>query len=92
MPINERKEATGMQKIRNFTVLPALPESLKGLRAIAHNMFWSWNPEFIELFRQIDPEKWEQCGHNPVKMLGTVNQSRLNDLAGLQGFLLLCFH
>ncbi|MBU2595983.1 MAG: alpha-glucan family phosphorylase [Planctomycetes bacterium] len=76
-----------MQKIRNFTVLPSLPETLKGLRAIAHNMFWSWNPEFVELFRQIDPEKWEQCGHNPVKLLGTVNQSRFNDLATMQGFI-----
>ena len=76
-----------MQKIRNFTVLPSLPEQLKGLRAIAHNMFWSWNPEFIELFRQIDSEKWEQSGHNPVKLLGTVSQSRLNDLATMQGYI-----
>ncbi|MGD0784671.1 MAG: alpha-glucan family phosphorylase [Sedimentisphaerales bacterium] len=76
-----------MQKIRNFTVLPSLPEQLKGLRAIAHNMFWSWNPEFIELFRQIDSEKWEQSGHNPVKLLGTVSQSRLNDLAAMQGYI-----
>jgi starch phosphorylase len=76
-----------MQKIRNFTVLPSLPEPLKGLRTIAHNMFWSWNPEFIELFRQIDPEKWEQCAHNPVKLLGIVNQSRFDDLAAMQGFI-----
>ncbi|HBG26386.1 MAG TPA: alpha-glucan phosphorylase [Phycisphaerales bacterium] len=76
-----------MQKIRNFTVLPALPESLLGLRDIANNMFWSWNYEFIELFRQIDPEKWEQCGHNPVKLLGSVNQNRLNDLSTMQGYI-----
>jgi starch phosphorylase len=76
-----------MQKIRNFTVLPALPEALKPLRTIAGNMFWSWNPEIIELFRQIDPEKWNQYGHNPVKLLGTVSQSRLNDLSTKQGYL-----
>jgi starch phosphorylase len=76
-----------MQKIRNFTVLPALPEALKPLRTIAGNMFWSWNPEIIELFRQLDPEKWNQCGHNPVKLLGTVSQSRLNDLSTKQGYL-----
>jgi len=76
-----------MQKIRNFTVLPSLPEALKPLRTIAHNMFWSWNPEIIELFRQIDPEKWQQSGHNPIKMLGIVNQSRLNDLSTKQGYL-----
>ncbi len=87
MTINRVKESKIMQKIRNFTVLPSLPEQLKGLRAIAHNMFWSWNPEFIELFRQIDSEKWEQSGHNPVKLLGTVSQSRLNDLAAMQGYI-----
>jgi len=87
MTIIRVKESKIMQKIRNFTVLPSLPEQLKGLRAIAHNMFWSWNPEFIELFRQIDPEKWELCGHNPVKLLGTVSQSRLNDLASMQGYI-----
>ncbi|MGA2915874.1 MAG: alpha-glucan family phosphorylase [Sedimentisphaerales bacterium] len=76
-----------MPRIRNFTVLPALPETLRPLRDIAQNMFWSWNPEFIELFRQIDPEKWEQSGHNPVKLLGMVNQSRFNDLAEKQGFI-----
>ncbi|MDD5134370.1 MAG: alpha-glucan family phosphorylase, partial [Phycisphaerae bacterium] len=76
-----------MQKIRNFTVLPALPDTLKPLRKIAGNMFWSWNPEIVELFRQIDPEKWNQCGHNPVKLLGTVSQSRLNDLSTKQGYL-----
>ena len=76
-----------MQKIRNFTVLPSLPESLRLLKVIAHNMFWSWNPEFIELFRQIDQEKWEQCGHNPVKLLGLVSQTRFNDLAAKQGYI-----
>ncbi|MGB8227070.1 MAG: alpha-glucan family phosphorylase, partial [Sedimentisphaerales bacterium] len=75
-----------MPRIRNFTVLPALPEALKGLRVIAQNMFWSWNPEIIELFRQIDPEKWEQSGHNPIRLLGLVSQTRLNDLAEKQGF------
>lgn len=75
-----------MQRIRSFTVLPALPEPLKVLRAVAGNMYWSWNPEFIDLFRQIDPEKWNQCGHNPVKLLGSVNQIRLDDLASKQGF------
>ncbi|MBN1787150.1 MAG: alpha-glucan family phosphorylase [Sedimentisphaerales bacterium] len=76
-----------MQKIRNFTVLPSLPQSLKALRTIAHNMFWCWNPEFAELFRQIDHDRWHACGHNPVKLLGTVSQSRLNDLAAKQGFI-----
>jgi starch phosphorylase len=76
-----------MLRIRNYTVLPALPEPLKSLEAIAGNLFWSWNPEFIDLFERIDSSLWNSCGHNPVKMLGNIPQERLNALAENQGFL-----
>lgn len=76
-----------MQKVRSFTVLPSVPDSLQNLKVIAKNMYWSWNSEFIELFRRIDANLWESCGHNPVKLLGTVTQARLEDLAGNDGFL-----
>ncbi len=76
-----------MLRIRNYTVLPALPETLKGLEIIAGNLFWSWNPEFIDLFERIDSNLWNSCGHNPVKMLGNIPQERLNALAENQGFL-----
>ncbi|AQT68632.1 Maltodextrin phosphorylase [Anaerohalosphaera lusitana] len=75
-----------MQKVRTFTVTPSLPEPLKGLKDIAMNLFWTWNPEFAELFRRIDYNLWKQSGHNPVKMLGTVSQARLEDLANNEGF------
>ena len=47
-----------MPNVRSFTVLPALPKPLKDLELIARNMFWVWNPEFIELFRRIDNNLW----------------------------------
>ena len=76
-----------MSRVRSFTVLPALPDSLKDLEIIARNMFWSWNPEFVELFRRIDGNLWAACGHNPVKLLGNISQERLEALAENQGFL-----
>jgi starch phosphorylase len=76
-----------MPSVRSFTVLPAIPESLKGLEALAKNLFWSWNPQFIELFKRIDPVLWAACGHNPVKLIGTVSQSRLEALAANESFL-----
>ena len=75
-----------MAKVRSFTVLPSLPEKLKDLKTVAKNMFWSWNSEYVELFRRIDPGLWETCGHNPVKILGCVPQSRLEELADNDGF------
>lgn len=76
-----------MPSVRTFTVLPALPDSLKGLEAIAKNMFWSWNPDLTELFKRIDSNLWTACGHNPVKLLCHVSQSRLEDLSQNRSFL-----
>lgn len=76
-----------MPKVRSFTVLPALPDTLKVLEAIARNLFWSWNADFIELFKRIDSDLWTACGNNPVKLLASLSQERLDDLAKNQGFL-----
>jgi len=76
-----------MPNVLSFTVLPALPDSLKNLEIIARNMFWTWNPEFVELFKRIDGNLWTACNHNPVEFLGKVSQSRLEALAENQGFL-----
>ncbi len=76
-----------MPSVRSFTVLPALPDLLKDLELIAKNVFWSWNPELVELFKRIDSNLWLACSHNPVKMLGNISQAKLESLAENQGFL-----
>jgi starch phosphorylase len=50
-------------------------------------MYWSWNSDLLELFRRIDSNLWSACGHNPVKLLGSVSQEKLEDLSKNQGFL-----
>ncbi|MBN1506965.1 MAG: alpha-glucan family phosphorylase, partial [Sedimentisphaerales bacterium] len=76
-----------MPSVRSFTVLPALPESLRELDVLANNLLWSWNPQISELFRRIDPALWIASGHNPVKLLGTVSQERLEALSTDESFL-----
>ncbi len=75
-----------MPSVRSFMVLPALPDSLKDLEFIARNMYWSWNLDFVQLFKRIDSKLWKACGHNPVKLLGSVSQQKLETLAENQGF------
>ena len=75
-----------MPGVHTFTVLPALPESLKDLEFIARNMFWCWNLEIVSLFNRIDSNLWKAWWHNPVKLLGAVSQQRLNELAENRGF------
>ncbi len=70
-----------MNQIRNFVVLPAVPEPLKPVGELAHNLWWTWNPEAIELFRRLDVDLWRQLKHNPVAMLAQMRQERLERLA-----------
>lgn len=73
--------------IRKFNVVPYLPEKLAPLMEIAQNMWWVWNFEAIELFRRLDVDLWREVEHNPVKMLGTVPQKILDEMASSESFL-----
>ncbi len=70
-----------------FNVVPNLPEELAPLKELAYNLWHAWNPEALTLFMRVDRELWEKCNHNPVLMLGRVEQDRLNKLANDDGFL-----
>lgn len=37
--------------------------------ALARNLWWTWHPEVINLFRDLDPIRWRQLDHNPVALL-----------------------
>ncbi len=75
-----------MKAIQTFTVTPSLPEPLAPLRELAYNLRWAWNHDAIELFRRLDDDLWEAT-HNPVIMLGTIDQARLEKAAEDPGFL-----
>jgi len=36
---------------------------------LGNNLWWSWQPEVVNLFRDIDPVRWSQLDHNPVLLL-----------------------
>ena len=76
-----------MRPLRTFTVEPSLPEILTPLLEIAHNVWWSWHGDALDLFRRLDPVSWESCYHNPVAMLGRIDQQRLTEVAKDDGFL-----
>jgi starch phosphorylase len=76
-----------MRPICTFTIVPSLPTKLERLRDLAYNLWWAWNLEAIDLFRRLDRQLWEDSGHNPVLMLGTIKQERLEEAADDEGFL-----
>jgi len=73
-------------KVR-YRVVPNLSPQLEALRRLAYNVCFSWKDEIWDLFQRIDPKLWAECKHNPVLMLGLVNQERLDELTRDQGFL-----
>jgi glycogen phosphorylase len=76
-----------MKPLRTFRVIPYLPPALESLRFLAYNLHFSWNVETRTLFRRMDPDLWDACGHNPVALLGQIRQERLDELAEDPGFL-----
>src|SRR5215472_13884827 len=75
------------RSLRTFAVLPHLPERLQALQKLAYNMWWCWNHEASALFRRIDVEAWESLDHSPVKLLGALDQTRVEQLLHDDGFL-----
>lgn len=75
-----------MKAIRRFTVRSVLPEALSGLEELSLNLRWSWHPSTTDLFEQMDPDLWQACGADPVRMLGEISAERLSELASDNAF------
>ncbi len=76
-----------MKPVQTFTVVPSLPPRLERLRELAYNLYWSWDHYTRDFFRRLDRELWEETKHNPVLMLGRIDQERLSAAERDVGFL-----
>ena len=68
-----------MYVFNRITVNPQLPKRIGRITEIANNLWWSWNTDFLGLFKMIDIDLWERCNKNPVKFLKSVDQQRLEN-------------
>jgi starch phosphorylase len=59
----------------------ALPEPLRALGRLAWNYWWSWAADGAAVFRDLDPGVWEECEHNPRRLLAEVPEFRLMQMA-----------
>ncbi|HEY0406818.1 MAG TPA: DUF3417 domain-containing protein, partial [Pyrinomonadaceae bacterium] len=73
--VSEQVESRAAQKSR------ILPSSLRALERLAWNYWWSWAPDGGTLFRDLDPSVWEECEHNPRRLLAEVSEFRLMQMA-----------
>ena len=65
---------------KEVTVKSRIPVELEKLSEIARNICWAWNFEATELFRDLDPELWKECGQNPVLLLERMSYEKLEAL------------
>ena len=76
-----------MYIFNRLTVVPKLPERIKGIQEIAENLWWCWNTESLKLFKKIDKELWERLEKNPIKFLKQISQTKLEEVAKDEEFL-----
>ena len=68
-----------MHKIGRIKVTTAIP-ALLGLKDLSCNLWWTWNSEAIDLFRDIDLVLWESltailCGFSSRSAPGNLRKS-----------------
>lgn len=51
------------------------------LRALAQNLWWTWHPEVISIFTDLDPHVWRQVEHNPMAFLNRVTPEVIEERA-----------
>lgn len=88
--INKKKEQiarvlTGSSSttplLRMVTAVAELPPALSRLRELATNLWWAWQHDAKQLFIDINPEKWNALGHNPVLVIEQADPDRLLELS-----------
>jgi starch phosphorylase len=76
-----------VKPVLTVSVVPNLPKPLERLRELAYNLRWSWHHDTISLFRRLDRDLWDETGHNPVMILGLLDQKRMDALASDSAFM-----
>ena len=71
-----KADCTNTPQWREMSVKSSLPEELKCLDEIAHNLWWVWNFEARDLFRDLDPDIYHDVKHNPVMLLENLSFNR----------------
>jgi starch phosphorylase len=51
------------------------------LRALAQNLWWTWHPEVITLFTDLDPHLWRVVDHNPIAFLNQITSEQIEERA-----------
>ena len=65
---------------KELSIKSRLPEELKCLDELAHNMWWAWNYEARNMWKSLDEALYEKVGHNPVMLLERLSYDRKEEI------------
>ncbi len=65
---------------KEVTIKSKVPAKLEKLQLLSENLWWVWNNEATDLFKEIDNTVWNDCGRNPVLFLEKVSIDRLEEV------------
>lgn len=71
---------TNSPQWKEVTIKSRLPEQLKCLDEMAHNMWFGWNHEARSLFKSLDEKLYEEVNQNPVLLLDRLSYDRKEEI------------
>ena len=72
---------------RDINIKSNVPENLKKLEEIAYNIWWCWDSEIRDLFRNIDRPAWKEAVSNPIQLFNVLNYKKMLELSQDEVFL-----
>jgi starch phosphorylase len=82
IPVSVMPMANGSGRLAPPRLNELSPQNLYDkCMALARNLWWSWHPEVTNLFRELDPVRFRQLGHNPIALLAEFTPERLESRA-----------
>ena len=82
IPVSVMPMANGSWRLAPPRLNELSPQNLYDkCMALARNLWWSWHPEVNNLFRELDPVRFRQLGHNPIALLAEFTPERLESRA-----------
>lgn len=81
--VNDVNEASW----RDMQVKSNLPENLRKLEEIAYNLWWCWDSDARNLFRNIDRTAWKEASSNPIRLASVLPYKKLLELSEDKQFL-----
>ncbi|HWR01380.1 MAG TPA: alpha-glucan family phosphorylase [Chlorobaculum sp.] len=54
-----------------------MSKNISAVKRISRNLWWSWDTEAKELFKNLSPLLWERVNHNPVELLRHISNDEL---------------